>query len=160
MATARTPGWLRVAVIVPTLALYVVACLLPAAAFNIACNDSEAGGLGLLVFGWIDGPQACLPWSSNFLWLIGLALLAFGRPSWAWAFSAVGLLFACRVLLPYPGAVLLEAKYWWLGSYTVLSIGCMVACVRSWVVRLPSVAPDAEPLSQTTDVLVNEEPGA
>jgi hypothetical protein len=142
VANARTPVWLRVAVLAPSLALYVVACFLPAAAFSIACNDSSAGGLGVLVFGWMDGPQACLPWSSNFLWLIGLVLLACGRPSWAWVFAVIGLLFASRVLLPYPGAVLLEAKYWWLSSYVVLTLGCMVACVRSWVVSPPPESPD------------------
>lgn len=123
VAKARTPGWLRVAVIAPALGLYVVACLRPAAAFSVASNDSESTGLGLLLLGWMDGPQACLPWSSNFLWLAAVVLVAVGLPGWAWGCAAVGLLFASRVLLPYPGAVLLEAKYWWLGSYAALAAG-------------------------------------
>jgi len=151
VAKARTPGWLRVAVIAPSLALYVVACLLPAAAFSVASNDSESGGLGLLVFGWMDGPQACLPWSSNFLWLAAVVLVAVGRPGWAWVFAAVGLLFASRVLFPYPGAALLEAKYWWLGSYVALAAGCGPASVRAWVVSPPPEAPDAVPGTALSD---------
>ena len=144
MAKARLTIWLRVAVIAPSVALYVAACLLPAAAFSVAGNDSTAYGLGLLL-GWIGGPLACLPWSSNFLWLAAVVLVAAGRPGWAWGWAAVGLLFASRVLLPYPGAVLLEAKDWWLGSYAALVAGCGAACVRSWVASSPPAAPDAGP---------------
>jgi len=145
MANARTPGWLRVAVIAPAFGLYVISCLLPAAAFSVANNDSESIGLGLLVLGWMDGPQAALPWSSNLLWLAGVVLLAVGRPGWGLGCAAVGLLFASRVLLPYSGAMLLEAKYWWLGSQAALAVGCGAVCVRSWVVSPAARTPDAEP---------------
>jgi hypothetical protein len=132
-------------VIVPSLALYVVACLVPAAAYSVASNDTESSGLGLLVLGWMGGPEALLPWSSNFLWLIGVVLLGIGRPRWASAIAAIGLLFGSRVLLPYPGAILLEAKYWWLSSYAVLAIGSMVACMWSWVAKPVYEAPVMEP---------------
>ena len=138
MVKARTPGWLRIAVIAPAFGLYAVACLLPAAAFSVASNDSEATGLGVLLWGWMDGPQALLPWSSNFLWLAAVLLVALGRPGWACASAAVGLLFASRVLLPYPGAVLLEAKFWWLGSYAALAAGSGPA----WAAVLLSDTPD------------------
>lgn len=156
MAKARTPVWLRVTVTGVSFTLYVVACVLPAAAFSVASNDSESSGLGLLLCGWMDGPQACLPWSSNFLWLAGAMLLAFGKPGWGWGCAAAGLLFASRVLLPYTGAVLLEAKYWWLCSYAALAAGCGAACVRSWVVgpRVPgdeSLAASAPPRDGASD---------
>jgi hypothetical protein len=132
MIKRRSPRWLRVVAILASLSLYVVACLLPAAAYSVASNDCKSNGLGLLLFGWMDGPQATLPWLSNFVWFAGLVLLACDRPGWAWVCSSMGLLFASRVLLPYPGAVLLAAKYWWLGSQAVLAVGCCSACVRSW----------------------------
>ncbi|OWK38051.1 hypothetical protein FRUB_07171 [Fimbriiglobus ruber] len=93
--------------------------------------------MGLLLCGWIDGPQAFLPWSSNFLWLIAAALLVVGQPKLGWVFSMFGLLFASRVLLPYPGAVLLEAKYWWLGSHVAMATGSTTACVWSWLCDPP-----------------------
>jgi len=131
MAKTRTPIWMRFAVISVSFTLYITACVLPAASFSVACNDSESNGLGLLLWGWMDGPQAILPWLSNFLLMAGTILLASGRPGWACSSTAVGLLFASRVLLPYPGAVLLEAKYWWLCSYVSLAAGCGVASILS-----------------------------
>ena len=138
MAKPRTPVWLRVVVPLGALPLYAVACVRPAATFSVASNDATSTGLGLLLWGWADGSQACLPWSSNFLWLAGAALLAAGRAGRAWGCSAVGLVFASQVLLlPYRGAELLEAKYWWVGSHAVLATGCMTACVWTWITSEP-----------------------
>ncbi len=148
MAKTQTSVWMSAAALAAPFLLYVVACALPAAAFSVFSNDSECDGLGLLVFGWIGGPQAWLPWSSNFLWLVGMVLLAIGRPGWGLVFGTVGLVFAGRVLLPHTGAVLLQAKYWWLGSHAVLVIGCAAACVRSWGgprSEIPKAEPGAAP---------------
>jgi hypothetical protein len=137
-------GRLRLAVIVISLGLYAVACTQPGAVVGFVHRQGTAYGLLLLLCGWMPGLPVALPWLSNFLWLAGLVLLARGRLGWAWACSAVGVLFASRTLLPIPelGAPLLEAKWWWLGSQAALAVGCGLA----WFLK-----PDAKPVLFAND---------
>ena len=115
---------LRAAVFASSLLLYVAACALPVSSFSISENGSSNQlGFTVLLMGWIEGESALLAWSSNFLWMAAMVLLAMGRPRPACVVSAIGLLFASRILLPDWWARLLEAKYWWLASYSVLVVG-------------------------------------
>jgi hypothetical protein len=144
MSKGRRRGWLGFVVIVLSLALYAVACTQPGTVVGLGHREGTARGLGLLLYGWAPGLPVVLPWLSNFPWLVGLVLLARGRPGWALGCSVVGLLFASLVLLPLPelGGRLLEAKWWWLASHAALAVGCGLACFLRSGPRALAADPD------------------
>ena len=127
MPGRRGSLWLRGAVIVISLGLYVEACRRPGADISLGGRPGKVTGLALLCFGWTRGVPGAIPWLSNFLWLAGLVLLARGRLGWAFACSAIGFVLASGVLLPAFPEPLMDAKWWWLSSQAVPVAACGLA---------------------------------
>ena len=89
-------------------------------------------GLGALLFGFMAGPRALLPWSANLFWLASTVLLLAGIVRPALLLAVVAVACGLSTMIFYRRAVLLEGYDWWLASLVILAVGSL-GC---WVGRI------------------------
>ena len=131
---------MRLALLIP-MALYAVACCLPAIEFHYSDGHTEAlWGISIAVTGWSGIFVGIYTWFANPLWLLGLILAFFGKRT---AAVALGLLTIPIALTTYsiPGRELpadegnvnhmtalrlLPAFYVWVAALAAMPLAALI----------------------------------
>lgn len=140
---ARQPLRVRLGLIGASIAIYALACALPAATL-VGEDVTVQRGLGLALLGWLAVTLGQYGWFANLFWIVGMLLALFRRYLGAAITVACGMLLALQTLTILGREVPLDTSgsnnaivqqlnsgfYLWLLSMLVLVAGALLLRAR------------------------------